>query len=177
VTDNIVYRKTNEGLAELQSEQPRLDRIARRALIMIDGARAVVELSQMMRPGEAEAAIERLLEGDCIAEVGAQELPPGRVEMMPYASVPENFEYIKSATAQEMTAKLGAFAPTVIAEIETCTTALELRSKLRDMEDILVAALGEEEGRTMAHRIGAELTRLVPKNNLRITQRLRTLFE
>jgi hypothetical protein len=177
VTDNTVYRKTSSGLAELQSDAPALDRISRRALILIDGNRAVVELAQLMRPGEAEAAIERLIEGGYVIEVGAQELPAGRIEMMPFASVPENFERIKSATTKEMLAKLGAFGPTVVAEIDTCKTALELRSKLRDMEDMLVAALGETEGHEMAQRVGAELTRLVPRNNLGVTQRLRILFE
>jgi hypothetical protein len=175
--DMIIYRKTDKGVAEMQSDSPALERGLRRALILIDGSRDIAELSVLMRPGEAHDAVTRLVVGGYIAPVDAHEIPSNRVAMMPYASVPENFERIKLAATLEMSAKLGAFAPTVIAEIETCQTALDFRAKLRDIEDMLIAAIGEEEGRGMAQHIGRELTRLVPRNNLGVTQRLRTILE
>lgn len=175
--DTIIFRKTAKGVAEIQSGSPLLAHGLRRALILIDGARDVAELSVMMRPGEAHSAATALLMSGHIEEIPSREHPAGRIAMMPYASVPENFERIKLATTREMSAKLGAFAPTVIAEIETCQTALDLRSKLRDIEDMLIAAIGDDAGRTMAQDIGRELTRLVPRGNSGVTQRLRTILE
>ena len=177
MTDSAIFRKTDKGIAELQQTLATLDRAARRALIMIDGARDMDELSRFMRPGEAEPAIRRLLDGGYIEQLSGEEMPINHVAMMPYASVPENFERIKLAATLEMSAKLGAFAPTVIAEIESCQTALDMRAKLRDMEEMLIAAVGKDDGRELALRIGQELTRLVPRSELGATQRLRSLLE
>ena len=52
-----------------------------------------------------------------------------------------------------------------VAGRNACSTALELRAKLRKLEDTLTKLLGPADGAELARRIGGELTRLVPKRD------------
>lgn len=158
-----IYRRTPKGAAEIQDRGHGLEQRLRRALLMIDGMRDVTELSVIMRPGEIESALDRLIDGGFVELVPDDEVPPDRIVYMAIANDPRHFADIKLNFVAECSARLGAFADTVIAEINSCETALELRVKLRDIESILVAALGDDEGIAFSHVMGEELTRLVPR--------------
>jgi hypothetical protein len=55
-------------------------------------------------------------------------------------------------------------ADMLVEEINVCSSALELREKLRKLENSLSQLMGPVDGVELARRIGHELTRLVPKN-------------
>jgi hypothetical protein len=158
-----LYRRTEKGAAEIRDRAHGLEQRFRRALLMIDGTRDVTELSVIMRPGEIESSLAKLIEGGFVELVPADEMPTDRIVYVAIANDPRHFADIKLNFVAECSARLGAFAETVIAEINSCETALELRIKLRDIESILVAALGDSEGIAFSHALGEELTRLVPR--------------
>jgi hypothetical protein len=158
-----IYRRTQRGAAEIQDRGHGLEHRMRRALLMIDGMRDVTELSVIMRPGEIESSLDRLIEGGFVELVPADEIPPDRIVYVAIANDPRHFANIKLNFVAECSARLGAFADTVIAEINSCETALDLRVKLRDIESILMAALGDTDGIAFSHALGEELTRLVPR--------------
>lgn len=161
-----IYRKTARGLEELQSHAFGLEQRFRRALFIIDGRKDVTELSVIMRPGEAEIALPHLVDGGFIEQLPAHEIPKDIVRYIASAADPKNFAQIKTAIEIDFENRLGAFAETVIAEVHSCNSSLELRLKLRDIEEILVAAIGHDDGVNLAREIGQELTRLVPRETL-----------
>ncbi len=158
-----IYRKTAKGLDELQSRTHGLEQRFRRPLFIVDGVKDVAQLSVIMRPGEAETALPYLLEGGFIEALKEQEIPKDIVRYIARAEDPRHFAQIKRTMAIDFSQRLGAFAETVIAEVESCNTAIELRLKLRDIEEILIAAIGHDDGGNLAREIGRELTRLVPR--------------
>lgn len=161
--ETVVFRKTVKGAEEMASPAYTIPHKLRRALILVDGTKDVAELSILIRAGDAELALQLLLEGGYIEEVRENELDPSRVAYVPAANDPEVFIDIKLNAMAEIGERLGAFAEMVNAEIAACSTALDLRLLLRDIEDVLIVALGPEEGLNLARRIGSELIRLVPR--------------
>jgi hypothetical protein len=158
-----IYRKTAKGVEELQTRAYGLEQKFRRPLFIVDGIKDVAQLSVIMRPGEADVALARLVEGGFIEALRGDEIPASMVRYVARADDPTYFAQAKIAMQADFAERLGAFAETVVAEVESCHTALELRLKLRDIEEILVAALGRDEGINLAREIGHELTRLVPR--------------
>jgi hypothetical protein len=59
--------------------------------------------------------------------------------------------------------RLSPMADLLVGEINACSTALELRAKLRKLEDTLTQLMGPADGAELARRIGGELTRLAPQ--------------
>ena len=161
-----IYRKTDKGKHEVAQRSPALEGHARRLLIMIDGLRDSNELSVYVRAGEYERTLERLLAEGYIEEIGADEADPGRVARAPAANDPVVFAGIKIQAMTElrsrMRGRLAPMADLLIEEINACASPLEMRDKLRKLEESLTRLLGAEEGVALARRIGAELTRLIP---------------
>ena len=60
--------------------------------------------------------------------------------------------------------RLGPLADLLVSEINNCSSALELRAKLRKLEGTLVQLMGQTDGVDLARRIGSELTRLTPRS-------------
>jgi len=168
VEDPAIYRKTDKGKQEIANHAFGLDIHLRRLLIMIDGQRDAVELSVYVRAGELEGALARLVaEGFVETVVGDRVV--SRVALAPAANDPVVFAGIKIRAMTEIRARirgrLGPMADLLVAEINACSTALELRAKLRKLEDTLTQLMGQVDGAELARRIGSELTRLVPKKN------------
>ena len=59
--------------------------------------------------------------------------------------------------------RLSPMSELLVAEINSCSTALALREKLRKLEGTLVQLMGQADGVELARRIGSELTRLAPR--------------
>jgi hypothetical protein len=161
-----IYRKTDKGKREVAERSSALEGHARRLLIMVDGQRNSSELSVYVRAGEFEGTLERLLAEGYIEELGAGETDPDHVPRAPAANDPVVFAGIKIQAMTElrnrMRGRLAPMADLLIEEINACASALELRDKLRKLEESLTRLLGAEEGVALARRIGAELTRLIP---------------
>jgi len=157
-----IYRKTDKGKKEVSERPYVLEGQARRLLIMIDGQRSSAELAVYVRAGEFESTLERLLaEGYVEAADGGAD--PGHVARAPAADDPEVFTGLRIWAETEIRSRIsGRMADLLVQEIDGCASALELREKLRAIEDSLKRLLGEEEGIALARRIGIELTRLAP---------------
>jgi hypothetical protein len=164
--DSTIFRKTAKGVAEVSDRRFGLDKHLRRVLIMIDGSKDVAELSTFVRPGELDDTLSQLMSQGFI-EVGeghpddTGEAP--RPHQVPAANEPAVFALIKQHAMAEISTRLGPVANLLITEIESCKNPLELRLKLRNIENVLVNRLGAAEGTDLARRIGSELTRLVER--------------
>lgn len=162
-TDTTTYRKTAKGTQEVADRALGLEKHVRRLLIMIDGARDVAELSVYVRPGELMSALTRLAAEGLIETVGAGDRLPGRVSYAPAANDPAVFAEIKARAMADIRDRLGPVSNLLVTEINNCTSPLDLRVKLRNLENALVHLLGQAEGVALARRIGSELTRLIPQ--------------
>jgi hypothetical protein len=131
---------------------------------MIDGHRAVAELSVYVRAGEFEKTLERLLAEGFVEAVGAGETAGHRVARAPAANDPIVFAGIKIQAMTEirrhMVGRLASLGEMLVQEINACPTPLAMREKLRTLEESLTRLLGQEEGIALARRVGSELTRL-----------------
>jgi len=167
VEETAVYRKTEKGKKEVADHALGLDPRLRRLLIMIDGNRDATELSVYVRAGEFESTLLRLVD-EGLVEMGEGDTEPGRVAQAPAANDPVVFAGIKIRAMTEIRARirgrLGPMADLLVSEINNCSSALELRAKLRKLEGTLVQLMGHVDGVELARRIGSELTRLTPRN-------------
>jgi hypothetical protein len=161
--DTTTYRKTDKGAQEIADRAFGLENHVRRLLIMIDGNRHVAELSVYVRPGELKSTLTRLVAEGLIEIAGAGDRIPGRVTYAPAANDPVIFAGIKARAIADIRGRLGAVSNLLVAEINGCSSPLELREKLRSLENALVYLLGPAEGVALARRIGGELTRLIPQ--------------
>ncbi|HET7201536.1 MAG TPA: hypothetical protein VFI80_12055 [Burkholderiales bacterium] len=163
--DATIYRKTDKGRQEIADRSFGLESHVRRLLVMIDGQRDAVELSVYVRAGELESTLERLVAEGFVESVDRDRVA-GRVALTPAANDPVVFAGIKIRAMTEIRSRirgrLGPMADLLVAEINGCSSALELRAKLRKLEGTLVQLMGQADGVELARRIGNELTRLVP---------------
>ncbi len=166
--DSTIYRKTAKGVAEVADRRFGLDKHLRRVLIIVDGVKDIAELSTFIRAGELDDTLEQLVAQGFIEE-GAGHAPEAdefpRPHQVPAANEPAVFALIKQHAMAEISTRLGAVANLLITEIEACKDPLELRLKLRNIENVLVNRLGAEQGTDLARRIGSELTRLVERRS------------
>ena len=157
-----IYRKTEKGKQEVSQRPFVLEGQARRLLILIDGQRNSAELAVYVRAGEFESTLERLL-ADGYVEAADGEPDPARVARAPAADDPDIFTGIRIWAETEVRSRIrGRMADLLVEEIDACSSALELREKLRTLEESLKRLLGDDEGVALARKIGAELTRLSP---------------
>jgi len=163
--DTTTYRKTAKGAQEVADRAFGLENHVRRLLIMIDGNRDVAELSVYVRPGELKSALTRLVAEGLIETAGAGDRIPGRVTYAPAANDPVVFAGIKTKAMADIRDRLGPVSNLLVTEINSCSSPLELRAKLRNLESALVHLLGPAEGVALARRIGSELTRLIPQTS------------
>jgi hypothetical protein len=154
-----IYRKTEKGKQEVAGHALGLEGHARRLLIMIDGQRASGELAVYVRAGEFERTLERLLAEGFVEDAG--EAGAGRPARAPAADDPAVLAQIQARAVADIRARItGRMADLLAGEIDACTSALELREKLRTLEESLTRLLGADDGVALARRVGAELTRL-----------------
>lgn len=160
-----IFRKTAKGVHEVAARAHGLAKHLRRLLIMVDGSRDVAELSAFARAGEVEATISQLEAEGYIEVAGADDRKTGRVAFAPAANDPAVFAVIKRNAMVEIRKRLGPVSGLLVNEIDGCPGPLELRQKLRNIENALIHVLGPVEGAELARRIGSELTRLVPQKH------------
>ena len=163
--DAIIYRKTAKGALEVAERTYGLEKHLRRLLIVVDGIKDLTELSAFARSDEVETSIGLLEKQGFIERLDAEGAAAGRIAYAPAANDPAVFALIKRNAMVEIRQRIGPVSSLLIEEIETCTGPLELRQKLRNIENVLVHVLGPAEGRELARKIGGELTRLVPQKD------------
>ena len=158
--ESLVFHKTQAGANEIATPVHALPPKLRRALIMVDGAKSVAELSAMFRPGEA-AAILLELQAKGLVSLSGGEVAKGAVAAAapePVAGLPrERFEEVRREAMREISHRLGPNGDALALKIERCATPQELRVALREAEKILASFLGAEYGRTFAQKVGRDL--------------------
>jgi hypothetical protein len=151
---STVFYVTHEGLAEIRSGMSSLPSQARRALLMIDGFRNAADLSLRLRGGEAEKILHGLEDRKFIARIAgvgndadndngiADDTSPAKQLSA------ERLEAIKLKITNDLRKRLGkpadAVLGDVLATIDNCESAIELRGALRKAGDVLIVELGEE---------------------------------
>lgn len=160
--DATVFRKTAKGIQEVETRTHELERHLRRVLIVVDGIKCVAELSAFVRATEVQTTIQHLIMHGYIETRDASERPAGSVAYAPAANDPAVFALIKRNAMVEIRRRLGPVSTLLLTEIDTCDNAMELRAKLRNIENVLVHVLGAVDGTELARKIGGELTRLAP---------------
>ena len=161
--NTAVYRKTEKGKRAVEDRASGLEKHVRRLLILIDGERDAAELSVYIRAGEFESTLDLLLAEGFVEAGAAGDADPDRVPQAPVANDPVVFAGIKIKAMTEIRSRLGGAAHLLVNEINQCTTPLELRERLRKVENALVRLMGKAEGVALARGIGSELTKLIPK--------------
>lgn len=146
---SVVFYVTHEGLAEIRSGMPSLPHQAQRALLMIDGFRNVADLSLRLRGGEAEKILHGLEDRKFIARIVDAGSTSFNEEVAGAKSLSaERLKIIKQTITNDLRKRLGKGAHSVLGDvlgtIDSCESALELRSALRKAGDVLIVELGEE---------------------------------
>ena len=163
--DRTIYRKTAKGAEEVAERTYGLEKHVRRLLIVVDGVKDVAELSSFVRSAEVDTTIALLEKQGFIERLDAGDRTGSRIAYAPAANDPAVFALIKRNAMVEIRRRMGPVSSLLVDEIETCQGPLELRQKLRNIENVLVHVLGPADGAELARRIGGELTRLVPQKS------------
>jgi hypothetical protein len=155
VDGSFVYIKTPKGVAEIAARGAQLAMTTRRVLIMIDGKRTVDEVSVLVRPGEIGGIMAQLEGGGFIQRAGGSlDVPTvnGRDADFGVGSGPNTggfddrdamtLDEAKRRAVRELTDRLGPGAEAVALRIEGCRTVEEFRSRVREAERVVAAALG-----------------------------------
>jgi hypothetical protein len=168
---STVFYVTHEGLAEIRSGMSSLPHQAQRALLMIDGFRNAADLSLRLRGGEAEKILHGLEDRKFIARIGntgsnvdsvSAAKPAGELSA-------ERLKVIKQRITKDLRARLGMAADSAISDvlgtIDSCESALELRSALRKAGDVLIAELGEEGVIDHVRAVGKNVMELIAQED------------
>jgi hypothetical protein len=68
--ETLVFHKTDLGAGEICGESRTLGPKLRRALLLVDGAKSVAELTSLFRQGEVDSILEELRAGGYIGLAG-----------------------------------------------------------------------------------------------------------
>ena len=136
------YTKTDAGRAEIAKRSAALNAGQRRLLIVIDGSRSWEDLAVLVRPGELEAALERLLVLGLIEALdqfapSVSAAGTAALELratIPLASHSEDCRQVCQQVARYITQCLGSAAEPICDAIHRCESRVELRKLLRGIE-------------------------------------------
>jgi len=181
---HTVYRKTEAGVAEIQSRALGLRAELRRLLILIDGTVTVAKLSAYVRGAEIETLIAELeLRGLVVTGMSAGVsgfASPAEaaltlvtdITLPPSAKVAASADNLLEPTAAQMLAVrrtavstlrdlLGPSADNLAIKIERCSNANEIRAAVNEARQLLDRQMGASVGQRFldAVRSAAEGTR------------------
>jgi hypothetical protein len=152
----IVFTKTPKGAAEVTTRGGALTLTARRVLIMVDGKRSVGDLSPLLRPGEIDGVLANLEAQGYVLRTGGEVPPPPPRALAPgnpldvptVGGEPEERNLVtldeaKRRAVRELIERLGPEADSMAQRIERCTSADDLRDRLREAERLIAGMLGE----------------------------------
>lgn len=161
--ESLIFHKTESGAREMATPALGLPPKLRRALILVDGEKAVAQLSPLFRPGEVDTILVELQEKGLVTLAGGALAPVGpespRADRGPGTGVigEGNFREIRQRAMHEISHRLGPNGDALAIRVERCKTPEELRVALREAETILSSFLGAEYGRSFAQKIGRDL--------------------
>jgi hypothetical protein len=153
-----VYRKTDKGLAEIETRAHRLIPRLRTALIMVDGKRTDEELHKLIF-GQAEETLGTLLQDgfiEAIATVTPRPAPkptPGPTTVPPTSGpTGRTFQEVQRQAARFINDQLGPSAEGVVLKIEKSHDWNELLPHLEMAEHFLRAGRGADVSREFADK-------------------------
>lgn len=171
---STVFYVTHEGLAEIRSGMSSLPNQAQRALLMIDGFRNAADLSLRLRGGEAEKILHGLEDRKFIARIGNTGNTGNDTEIAGNTNPAkqlsaERLKAIKLKITSDLRARLGKPADSVLGDvlgtIDRSDNALELRSALRKVGDVLIVELGEEGVISHLRAVGKNVMELIAQED------------
>ncbi|MEY4884091.1 MAG: hypothetical protein RIS34_1945 [Pseudomonadota bacterium] len=161
------YCKTDTGRAEIAQRSGNLAAGQRRLLIMVDGVKTVNDLAAFVRVGELDASLQHLLAQGLIESTGqatplAAPVAPGFVaagasEAPRPATSPQEYEKVRQAASDFVSARLGEAAIPICAAIEQCDSPAELRKMLRGVEIFVGDKLSADTAQQFARHFGCLL--------------------
>jgi hypothetical protein len=157
---DLKYSKTDEGRAEIARRSPALSAAQRRLLIVIDGSKSVDDLAGLVRVGELDSALARLLQLDMI-EVANQDEPKLATDALGVATSapaqepltvfsPDDFRQVRQKTSSFVSEILGSASEPLCDAIERCDNPAELRKMLRGVEIFVGQRLNAETTQALA---------------------------
>jgi hypothetical protein len=161
------YFKTDTGWSEIAQRSGTLTAGQRRLLILADGVKTVNDLAAFVRVGELDAALQHLLACGLIestAQVTPLQAPaaPGFVaasasEAPRPATSPQEYEKVRQAASDFVSAQLGEAAVPICAAIDQCDSPAELRKMLRGVEIFVGDKLSADTAQQFARHFGSLL--------------------
>lgn len=162
-----IYAKTEKGRAEFVTRTQVLSPVQRRVLIMIDGKKALNDLSAFVRVGELDDAIDSLLL-DGMIESTSQEailqapVAPGfsaatASETPRPATSESEFRKVRHDASRFVSERLGTAGEPICAAIDRCESPEDLRKLLRGIEIFVGQRLGAETTQAFARHFGSLL--------------------
>lgn len=163
----IIYVKTDKGRAEFVTRTQVLSPIQRRVLIMIDGKKALNDLSAYVRVGELDDAINSLLQEGMIESTSQEAVlqapvAPGfsaasALETPRPATSESEFKSVRNDASRFVSERLGSASEPICAAIDRCESPEALRKMLRGIEIFVGQRLGAETTQAFARHFGALL--------------------
>jgi hypothetical protein len=163
----MIFFKTDLGRAEVANRSRDLSATQRRLLIVIDGRKTVNDLGALVRAGELEATLERLLQlgliqaADHIAPLLAPAAPgfaaAQATEPPRPATSPEEFRKVRQQASNFVADRLGSAGEPICAAIDRCNSPAELRKLFRGIEIFVGQRLSPQMTQAFARHFGSLL--------------------
>lgn len=158
----IIFRKTAQGVAEIETRAHRLPPRIRSTLILVDGKRDVDDLKALLSE-HADEALRFLSEHGFIESVGETVRvqtpvmpPPSPARAAAPVAPPKPdaaFNAIRRAIVRALNDELGPPADSLAMRIERARTSDELRPLVAQGVDLVVAARGHAAADAFAARL------------------------
>ncbi|HEY0857938.1 MAG TPA: hypothetical protein VGE16_12815 [Albitalea sp.] len=150
-----VYRKTDKGIAEIETRANRLAPRLRTALIMVDGRRSEHDLRALIG-GEPEEVLAVLLDQGYVEVIGTvaerpASPPPAAPAPPPPAKTP-GFDERRRQAVRFLNDNLGPSAESLVLKIEKARDWDEMKPHLEMAEHFLRSARGASTARDFASK-------------------------
>ena len=163
----IIYVKTDKGRAEFVTRTQLLSPVQRRVLIMIDGKKALNDLSAFVRVGELDDAINSLLKEGMIELTSLEAILQAPVapgfsattasETPRPATSESEFKAVRNDASRFVSERLGSAGDPICSSIDRCESPEDLRKLLRGIEIFVGQRLGAETTQAFARHFGSLL--------------------
>lgn len=158
---SLIFRKTAQGVTEVETRAHRLPPRIRGTLILVDGKRDVDDLRALVS-GHADETLRFLSEHGFIESVGETARPqapptvPQPLAPLAPAAPPRpsaNFEAVRRVIVRAINDELGPPGESLAIRVERCRTPEELRPLVAQGVQLVLAARGRAASEAFAARL------------------------
>lgn len=142
-----IYAPTAAGTAELTTPGGAVNHVARRLLVLIDGARDLQSLAPYVRVGELDALVADLLARGLIRLAGRSQPPDPEQQQAMVRAEAAALARAKRMCAAVLSDELGEAGHVWAARVEDAVDREVLRRVVRDGIEVLFARSGEAAAR------------------------------